>query len=397
MTSYPRPPNTSLQAGPQDLPELRPKSIGGLPTPASTSMTPQKLTTTNNTLLDLANNSPLHRPNTSVSTVHTPFDQLSYTLDDNFDYFSNPALDVMNIDSTAGMFNNDNQCYQSPSPARTNESSAAAEGLDSSQLMQHTGSDTPTNARPNTIFQYNTRLSKLNLDLSNRIEQYLNTPSESMGMLGDIRLDASNIDNNMPDHLFEQALNDLSEFLHIIQAYTTKRNGLSSGSMTKSTETQNTGNDSNQRISLVIFLNLISAYLQIITVYDKVLQRLSFQLFGGSLESFGSNMASAAGDVRMSGLTGTLRTKILVHAILHQFDVIERMLGLPEDLRVTDKQSTYSGLFEDDRARGLLGAVSNGYRIEHVWGQVSGDDPRTSKALSGLRESLRLVQAFLDA
>lgn len=93
---------------------------------------------------------------------------------------------------------------------------------------------------------------------------------------------------------------------------------------------------------------------------------------------------------------GNLQTKILIHAILHQFDLIERLLGLPADLRVTDKPGVYSGLFGDDRARALLRAVTDGNRIENDWCQTQVDDNRLSKALSSLRETIKNIQVSLD-
>ena len=85
-----------------------------------------------------------------------------------------------------------------------------------------------------------------------------------------------------------------------------------------------------------------------------------------------------------------------IHIILHQFDLIERLLGPPADLRVTDKVGVYSGLLRDDRARALLGAVTNGNRSENDWCWTQVDDNGLPKALSSLRETIKNIQVSLD-
>jgi hypothetical protein len=397
MTSYPRPPNGSLHTALQELPELRPKITNILPTPAPTVTSAQLISKPNDVVFAPPNTPPLFSMNNSdLAIQHTPFDPMSFTLDDNFDYFSGESLDTMINYPSSENLANDSQSYETLSIPTTNGSGIDVDLSESSQLVQRAGNESVRKLQQSDTSRCNIRLSKLNMDLSTRIGQCLSSSSENSSTREGSRPEASCSESSMADLLFEQAINDLSEFLIIIQAYRTKGDNPSSDTSTKAVVNQNTSSEPNQRLSLVVFLNLISAYLQIVIVYDKVLQHLRLKLFGGSFDSFGANTATAAGDVRLSGLTGNLRTKLLVHAILHQFDVVERMLGLPADLRVTDKQSTYIGLFEDDRAKGLIGAVSNGNRIEHVWGGTTGDDSCTLKALSSLKESLRLVQTFLD-
>lgn len=195
--------------------------------------------------------------------------------------------------------------------------------------------------------------------------------------------------------LFGHALGDLSEFLVIIQSYNSKKKVQFSGA------TENNGpgfiSNSNRRISIVMILNLISAYLQIVVIYDQIFRSLSTRLFETSDWPVGEQRALSR--LRLAGLSvgqGSLQTKILIHAILHQFDLIERLLGLPADLCVTDKPGVYSGLFGDDRARALLEVLTNGNRIENDWCQTQVDDTRLSKALSSLRKTVKSIQVSLD-
>jgi len=207
--------------------------------------------------------------------------------------------------------------------------------------------------------------------------------------------------------IFERALGDLSEFLAVIRSYTSKNDdqvqGVSTGEPIGQGVASGPDIGPTRPISLVVLLNLFSAYLQIVTIYDKIIGALRIRLCGvGPLGSSYGGFDQRTPDVRLLGFSasqGTLQTKILIHAILHQFDVIERTLGLPADLRVTDTQGVHLGLFEDERARSLLGAVSNAKRIENGWVQdhTGMEDHGSAKALSTLRVALKAVHDFLDA
>ena len=142
---------------------------------------------------------------------------------------------------------------------------------------------------------------------------------------------------------------------------------------------------------IIVTLNLLSVYLQLVVIYDKLFQCLSNQLFDASV-GFVAGLETRLG-LQLTGFSvqqGNLQIKILMHAILHQFETIESILGLPTEFRVTEKHENYSGLFEDGRARGLLEAMSNG-----KWCHAAVDDHCGLKALSSLRELLKRVQMSL--
>lgn len=241
------------------------------------------------------------------------------------------------------------------------------------------------------VLEGDPRLSSLSLDLSRRLQQclaisepqdipMLDTTCSETAPAADS--DMISLEEPLSSKLFRDALGDLSEFLVIIQSYGSERSGQSTGAGSGNGTIPNPS----PRIGIVVILNLLSAYLQIVAIYDKLFRCLRKQLFDAS-------EGSIAGLQTLPGLrlTGNLQTKILIHAILRQFEMIERILGLPAEFRVTDKGVAYSGLFEDERARGLLEAVSNS-----KWCHVAIDDHCGSRALSSLRDTIKRVQVYLD-
>ena len=355
------------------------------------------------------------RSATSITTNNDPYDPLSFAMPEEWDYFSSSQtttlapdnlmyLDRAHNDMTNDLFYHDSHTSPLSSSAFDMGGDNSVENSDVAKEVPQQSSKTFTNEQSNNILEYNPRLSSLNLDLSRRLEQCLpNGASEGRSKPDETHpgtprtMDGGTtaLDALSSSSLLEQALGDLSEFLIIIQSYTPKKNVQFPGSTENSV--QGFVFNSNRRISIVVILNLISAYLQIVVIYDQVFRSLSTRFFETPDRPIGGQRTLPG--LRLTGLSvgqSKLQTKILIHAILHQFDLIERLLGLPADLRVTDKPGVYSGLFGDDRARALLGAVTNGNRIENDWCQTQVDDNRLSKALSSLRETIRNIQVSLD-
>ncbi|KAH8820160.1 hypothetical protein F5884DRAFT_826586 [Xylogone sp. PMI_703] len=298
-------------------------------------------------------------------------------------------------------------------------------------------------------------LSSLSLVLTKRLQQCMaisdtilspSRPSETkaaplISADGDthMRRSQEGIELQMSANMFGDALNDTSEFLIILQSYA------SSGPGTP------------QRISIIVILNLLSAYLQIVAIFERLFWCLCKQLFDNNAASPASflpfsdiktdetrrgsesisdnycihitpnnNDNNSAGiqdgdgvqtlpGLRIAGFSvsqGNLQTKILVHAILHQFEMIERVLGLTDELRVTDKRGeedrspsgmSNSGLFDQHKsARALLEAVSTGnqwgcHNQQQVTATIEDDkDNFGLKALSSLREMINRVRVFLN-
>ena len=352
----------------------------------------------------------------SLSTTTTnPYDPLSFSTPEDWEYFSSSQtttlapdnlifLDPAHDDMTDDPLYHDSDASPLTSSAFDMDGHNSVESSDFAKEVQQQSSKSCINEQSHNILEYNPRLSSLNLDLSRRLEQCLpNGASEDGSKLNETQPGTRRIidggtkapDGLSESSLFEHALGDLSEFLVIIQQYTSKKTVQFPGAPDNSG--QGFISNSNRRISIVVILNLISAYLQIVVIYNQIFQDLSAQL---SETSNGPNRGQRTlPGLKLTGLLvgqGNLQTKILIHAILHQFDLIERLLGLPAELRVTDKPGVYSGLFGDDRGRALLGAVTHGNRNENEWCQTQVDDNRLSKALSSLRETIKNIQVSLE-
>lgn len=148
-------------------------------------------------------------------------------------------------------------------------------------------------------------------------------------------------------------------------------------------------------IGVIVVLNLLSAYLQLVGIYQRLLQWLYKSLQDTSASSPPSPSwpfspaatvsAESSGSTRsgtqeglqtlpglqLAGFSiqqGGLQTKIMIDVILYQFTTMERLLGLPADLRVATTQREADiagrgrdgGLFGcDQRVRDLLTAVCN--------------------------------------
>ena len=232
------------------------------------------------------------------------------------------------------------------------------------------------------VLGYDHRLCSLNLNLSRRLPQYLAIARSQESPMPDLNSDPPPATDSgkkgREGELLSDALGDTSEFLAIIQSY---RTGGSSGTI----------HSASPRLGIIVTLNLLSVYLQLVVIYDKLFQCLSNQLFDASV-GFVAGLETRLG-LQLTGFSvqqGNLQIKILMHAILHQFETIESILGLPTEFRVTEKHENYSGLFEDGRARGLLEGMSNG-----KWCHAAVDDHCGLKALSSLRELLKRVQMSL--
>jgi len=241
------------------------------------------------------------------------------------------------------------------------------------------------------------RLSKLNLDLSKWLEGRSENSSitELSSDLSPEPGGDSGVQGSGQSKLLSDALSHSSELLAIIQSYGPERRGSMDGSGNNSTSGTKI-----PRLGIIVTLNVVSVYLQLVAMYEKLFQDLSNQFFDSAADLISDLKPLPTLQLTGFGVqNGHLQTKILIHAILHQFESIERILGLPVEFRVTEKQDEYSGgLFEERNAQDLLQAI------------ISGDGAKTGekrydalplddygfKALPSLREALQRVQISLD-
>jgi hypothetical protein len=196
------------------------------------------------------------------------------------------------------------------------------------------------------------RLANLHTNLCNQFNQYraaqqngsLDASTHDCGQLTDIN-HAGSIG---PLH-FGDALRCISELLGIIEDY---------GEEMRASTDHHKGSMRPPLLRIVIILDILSAYHRMLVIYDD----LCAQLYD---EVRACLRGSISGHQTLPGLQlaghsvehGHLQTKILVQAVIHHFEMIERALGLPIIYRVSSRQDIYRGLLEDDRCKRLLSIV----------------------------------------
>jgi hypothetical protein len=247
------------------------------------------------------------------------------------------------------------------------------------------------------ILESDPRLSSLVLDMSRRIQQCIAISGPQNNPVLDPALSGSDMTK-----LFGDALGDLSEFVVIIQKYRCPDTPASSSTLVSQkrrsvrsnpnerTSTTASGGGWNPRppsfrIGIVVILNLLSAYIQVVAIFDRLFQALLKQL---------SEPSNPVPNLHLAGFSvqpGNLQTKILTHAILHQFEMIERILGVPAELIVTEKSEGLLGLLGERWGRELLGALSKGRGAPLVM-----DDDYNLRAVERLRETIERVQMILS-
>ncbi|KAI1081409.1 hypothetical protein F5B20DRAFT_579273 [Whalleya microplaca] len=204
-----------------------------------------------------------------------------------------------------------------------------------------------------SVIECSTYLSRLRMQLSHSLQQSMEDTAGFWN--GD--LDATE-QQNTGRNPFGEALCRTSEFLTIIQSLMQQpREAHGETNPLPSPSVFGT-------MDLVITVDILSAYTQILSIYDGLFQQLYTTLR--------STMGQEASDLSMprlqtlpglqlagfSVLQSNLQTKILMQAIMHQFETLEKVLALPRELRVSKRVEVYPG--------GLLGR-----------------DPRTQEIVDG--------------
>lgn len=170
--------------------------------------------------------------------------------------------------------------------------------------------------------QCDSQIAGLNLELSQQLDAWnqsvVASPRKADQPSSSIDIDSSNT--------FSDALQAMSNLVAIGQSYTT-------------------------RPSIVIILQLLTAYLQVVSLCNHIFRRLREQL-QDTTASKGQGMQSLPG-LQLAGVVvqqGDLQTKILVQATLHYFQVYEKVLSLPPDLclYVPQAQTSSEGLLDQE-------------------------------------------------
>jgi hypothetical protein len=194
-------------------------------------------------------------------------------------------------------------------------------------------------------------------------------------------------------------LKDGAEFISVLQSYNYDQD-----------DSENAGG----RLSEIILLNILSSYIQIITLYDELLKGLCSRLFEKNLyrsspaslawtpasSSLSVNEAQILPGLQVAGLTimqGDLQARVLLDVMQHQLATIELLLGLPArgvgvmqgpkrkfsehtQRNGSSGEDGALGIFgKDPHAKGLLAAMGNG-----------------SCAVASLRDRIRELRELVD-
>ncbi|KAH3983628.1 stemphyloxin II biosynthesis cluster transcription factor sthR [Parastagonospora nodorum] len=210
------------------------------------------------------------------------------------------------------------------------------------------------------------RLSQLNLELCRQSKAYHHWPNTTSD--GSVR---------RPHFAIASALRDLLQnteaFIHILHCL---RNGTELNLDGRYQEPISTHDTSVSPPSLAFpsVLNLTLCFFRIVDLFNVLLSSLALESAPHSplqRRSSSSSVTSALQilpGLKLAGLAVqevSLQTKILVLTITHHFETMERLLGLPADLRVSE--------CKDDNGYGLLGAswtsvLSSGRRERFEFG-----------------------------
>jgi hypothetical protein len=182
--------------------------------------------------------------------------------------------------------------------------------------------------------------------------------------------------------VFGEVLQDTSDFIHILKHRALKPEG-------------------NESFGIMIVLSLISAYMQLVSIYDHLLQSLCKQLqCSTSPSSAGANRVGNPALVLPSLLvagvsidSGTLQARLLVEIVVDRFVILQRILGLPLGLQVTGGNPQLRalgghGLGSKDEVPTLLkeAECANGLL------KVLGDHTRQVSVIYSLRNTIRRFQ-----
>ena len=251
------------------------------------------------------------------------------------------------------------------------------------------------------------RLTQLSLDLCRQMQlcmtgfqQWDTTTMDPKALENPFRVVRIGPDGQFNSNAFGDALCSTSEFLAILQSYGS--GGTSSSAAASNHRRTASDTSSRSSLSFVCILNLLSSYLRIIAIFDSLYLRL-YELLCWSTTSFPESFTGAGLQLlpslqlgSFSVQHGSFQTKILIQATQHQFEMIEKTLGLPAEFRVSDRRDVYpAGLLRDESARSLLQAVIKGQH-NGEGATRSFDWDSTLGSLGSLRRNVMKVRQLLD-
>lgn len=259
-------------------------------------------------------------------------------------------------------------------------------------------------ARPLSAIGCGTRLSHLRMQLSLHLQRCMEDSAAFWD--GDTDTHAREQQQRQPAEWnpFGEALRYMSELLTIIRFFMQQQQPLGDVGPLSSSSVSGT-------IDLITMLDILSAHTQIVSIYDELLQRLCARLrgtarsdaHGPSSSGSGSSSSSAPTaqpqpqptfealpGLQLAGfpvLQGTLQVKILMQAIMHYFESLEKELSLPAELRVSKRTDMYPG--------GLIGRDA---RTRHVVNSFFASSRQSStEHVTSLRTTIDQLTRVLDS
>ena len=236
-------------------------------------------------------------------------------------------------------------------------------------------------------------LSQLNLELCRQTHQHVMRMNQANSAATDSEIVSKKAFESAQDgdpsgsNAFGDALCSTGKFLAIIQSYC--RIGVY---LTQDEQA------SPAPLDCTCILAILISYLRLVSIFDSLLLRLQDLLCSGApLETLPG--------LKLAGFVvqqGNFQTKVLIQAIQHQFEMIERTLGLPLELRVSDQADDYSnGVFENRYMGILIQTILDMQRIDLQC--TSGEEEplklgrkRSTGSLASLRGTIIKIKQIMN-
>ncbi|KAL9086279.1 MAG: hypothetical protein Q9165_007194 [Trypethelium subeluteriae] len=251
-------------------------------------------------------------------------------------------------------------------------------------------------------------LSQLSLDLSRQMQECMKMAPDRIAIDSNESYASNTFESirDTPDgqlgyNAFGKALHSTSEFLNILQMYHFNNTGTTFAPISSTNAPHVNRVSSRRALDYACMLQLLSSYLRIIAIFDSLLCQLHFlHSRDGQSSPRQTEGIQTLPDLHLAGFHvrhGVLQTKILIEAIQHQFELIEELLGLPVELRVSDRREAYHvGLLQKDMAKSLYQVVLNRQHGSEEQDLMDVDCISAVDSIQSLKQSITKVRQGLD-
>ena len=178
--------------------------------------------------------------------------------------------------------------------------------------------------------------------------------------------------------------------------------------------------DTTSPLRFPCLLNILSTYLRLVVLVDKLFQRLRGSILaerstlavppvGSSTSSHGFQLLPGLQLAGFSVVQGSFQIRILIEALQHQFEIMETQLGLPRRLRVSNRTDDVGGsgssgsskfklpeaLQDPQHGVAVLMGLEGNTRADHVGTREARADVGRDPTVASLRSSIGEVQGLL--